>query len=949
MPGHSRRANNAETGGSGLAIILGLLGFVIGSGLARDAGWGAISGLCIGLLLAAWRTLSQRAARFAAALEEAELRLADLERRFDVGAVPAAEAASTEAPSGATPSPTPSSTASPTPSPTPPRDPRPKSTQPRRPVRRRAPREPGPVARAAVFARELLFGGNTVVRVGVGVLLVGVALLAKWAADHALFPVELRLAAASAIGVALTAVGFRLRDARPGFATTLQGGGVAALYLVVFAAFRSFDLVPAGMAFALFGVIAAACGTLAVAQRSQPLIFIGSLGGFLAPLLSSTGADNHVVLFSYYLVLNIAIAAVAWFRSWRPLNLLAFVCTYGVATVWGVLRYRPENFATTEPFLLAFMLLFTAEALFFAWRREPKLRGLVDGTLVFGTPLVTLLAQARLVADMELGMAWSAAGFGLFYAGIATWLWKTAPETLRRLSEACVALALGFGTMAIPFAFQDGLSTAIAWSLEGAGVYWVGARQGRRLGRVSGIGLQGLAALALALSGGLDHAPGSLAIVNNHFLPCLALAGAGLFIAREAWALRSVLGEHAARISQLLGVWGLFWWAIGIGGEIDRFVASPYQAASLVTLIGVSALALERSAALLAWKPGRLLALAALPAALLAIPAALDDQPHLFAHGGALAWPFCVAAIYLVVRRVEGEGPAWLRLVHGPALWLVALVTAIGLQGFAAHGMRLDGDWPLAAYGLGLALAVMAALLLCDREGSLMDRHRDVILAWGLGPLIALLLLWFQLANFAGSGDARPLPYLPILNPLDLSLLIATLATLSWWAAAGHLHRALQRGEAHKLAVGVLCAMGFVFLNGILARSVHQWAGVPMRADALWDSAPLQVSLSIAWTLLALAGMTISTRHGWRAAWLGSAALIGVVVVKLFTVDLSQLGTPAKIGTFLIVGVLLLVVGFVSPVPPEAGPPEGAGDDRLPEEPAHGAETSELEPQAGTG
>jgi uncharacterized membrane protein len=568
---------------------------------------------------------------------------------------------------------------------------------------------------------------------------------------------------------------------------------------------------------------------------------------------------------------------------------------------------------------------------------------------VFGTPLVTLLAQARLVADTELGMAWSAVGFGLYYAAIATWLWKTAPETLRRLSEACVALALGFGTMAIPFAFQDGLSTAIAWSLEGAGVYWVGARQGRRSARISGIGLQGLAALALAVTGGLDHAPGSMAIVNGHFLPCLALAGAGLFMAREAWALRAGLGDQEARISQILGAWGLWWWAVASGGEIDHFVTATYQAALVVTLIGVSTLALERGAALLDWTPGRGLALAGLPTALLCIPAALDDQPHLFANGGALAWPFCVAAIYQVLRRCEGEGPEWLRLAHGPALWLAALVAAIGLHGFAAQGIRLFGDWPLAAYGLGLAIAAMAALVLCEREGSLLSRHRAVIIAWGLGPLVALLLLWFQLANILGSGDAAPLPYLPLLNPLDLTLVIAAVAALSWWVAAGRTYRALQRGEAHKLAVGVLCAMGFVFLNGVIARSVHQWAGVPMQPDALWDSGPLHVSLSIAWTLVALAGMSLSTRHGWRAAWIGSATLIGAVVVKLFTVDLSQLATPSKIGTFLVVGVLLLVVGYVSPVPPEAGPAPGAGDDSAPDDGTERVGTGELEARGGIG
>ena len=87
------------------------------------------------------------------------------------------------------------------------------------------------------------------------------------------------------------------------------------------------------------------------------MIFIGSLAGFAAPLIASSGSGNHVALFGYYLVLDIAIAAVAWKRAWRPLNLLAFLGTYGVASFWGVVSYRADDFASTEPFVLAFWLL----------------------------------------------------------------------------------------------------------------------------------------------------------------------------------------------------------------------------------------------------------------------------------------------------------------------------------------------------------------------------------------------------------------------------------------------------------------------------------------------------------------------------------------------------------------------------------------------------------------
>src|SRR5574337_2174582 len=103
-------------------------------------------------------------------------------------------------------------------------------------------------------AREWLVGGNTLVRIGLLVLFFGLAFLARYAVEAGLVPVELRLAGIAAGGIALLLGGWRLRDRRAGYALSLQGGGVAVLYLTVFAALRLYGLLPAGLAFALLHV-----------------------------------------------------------------------------------------------------------------------------------------------------------------------------------------------------------------------------------------------------------------------------------------------------------------------------------------------------------------------------------------------------------------------------------------------------------------------------------------------------------------------------------------------------------------------------------------------------------------------------------------------------------------------------------------------------------------------
>lgn len=934
------KSRSGRQEGSGLrTAALVWIGAIVGVGL-DNAVFGALVGGAFGYLISQAMSARQQLRGVTESLEALQRRLSEFESA-GAGTRPAEPVATPEAglsvdtgrPTAGAPSPigtvpgTLTGTLTGTPAPVAPRSeaarppasaipgPGPAAPPPARP---RPPQSPNALDRGVGALRGFLFGGNTVVRVGVIVLLVGVALLAKYAADNALFPIEMRLASAALIGLALTVVGYRLRAARPGFGISLQGGGIAALYLVVFFAFRIYGLVPAGLAFTLFVATAVACGALAVMQSAQPLLVIGSLGGFAAPLLASTGEGSHVFLFGFYLVLNAGVAAVAWFRSWRVPPLIAFVATYGVATVWGVLRYRPDDYATTQPFVIAFLVLFTGVAIVHAFREHPKLRGPIDGALVFGTPLLSLLAQARLVEDTEFGLAISAAVLGIAYAVLASWLWRVQAPSFRPLAEAFIALAVGFATMAIPLAFETSLTVTVAWAFEGAGLYWIGVRQERRLARFSGVALHALAALAFFVAVSVDDFDRTDFVVfaNGRFLSCLALALAGFLIGRQADVHRERVSGFEWRLAQLFGGFGLLWWAIGLGAEIDQFVARSTQAAATVAAVGASALALEAAARWRGWQTGRLLALAAIPALAVLLPIALDDQPHLLANGGFVAWPFALFAIHFVIGRLEDGGPGFVPRAYAPAFWLLVVTVGMAFGGIADVALGLSDDWGMAAAGSGAALAWLFALYVLDRDRGAWGRHDDMMLTLGMTPVAGLAAFWWLAVNCSARGDGAPLPYAPILNPVDASLGLVAVAVLAWWVTLRrHLDR-LVTPARRRAMIGLAAASLFLWLNAILARSVHQWTGVRFRLDPLWHSVALQSSLSIAWTLVALGGMLVSTRRGLRTPWMVFAGLLGVVVAKLFLVDLSQLSTVTKIGTFLVVGVLLLIVGYLTPVPP---------------------------------
>ena len=191
-------------------------------------------------------------------------------------------------------------------------------------------REPGLIDKAVKMVTDYFTKGNIVVRVGAVILFFGVAFLLKYAAENSNLPMEFRLIGVAIGAIVLLGFGWRLKDKNQGYGLILQGTAIGILYLTLFASFRLYSLVPAGLAFALLIVFSILAMGLSVLQNSKALAVLSVSGGFLAPILTSTGSGSHVALFSYYAVLNLGIFAVSWFKSWRLLNLIGFVFTFSI-------------------------------------------------------------------------------------------------------------------------------------------------------------------------------------------------------------------------------------------------------------------------------------------------------------------------------------------------------------------------------------------------------------------------------------------------------------------------------------------------------------------------------------------------------------------------------------------------------------------------------------------
>jgi uncharacterized membrane protein len=768
-------------------------------------------------------------------------------------------------------------------------------------------------------ARAWLTGGNLLTRMGIVILFFGVAFLLVYFAEASQVPVRVKLAASFVAGLVLAGIGLALGARRPAYGLSLQGAGMGVAYLTTFAAFRLYDALPPLLAIGVLVALAAVTIALALRGDSQALALVAIGGAFLAPFLIRVESPDPLRLFAYLAVVNAAVFALAWRRVWRLLDVVGFLVTFLLAGAWGYREYAPAQYAVAQPFLVLFFAFYVAIVLLNA-RRGSSAGAKLDGILVFGVPAAAWVLQIALVRDHRYGAAFSALGLAAFYGLLWLVLRGSANDLLARFARASAAIAVAFATLAVPFAFDSRVTSAI-WAVEGAAVFALGVVQRQPLARLFALALQLAAALAFAWD---TPRAGGQAFLNAAFLGAALIGLAALVSVRFADRAPEALGRRERTLLPWLFAWGVAWWTLAGLSEADvQFRGAARVAVALAWVAGSGAAAIAAGRAL-GWPRVGWLAALVLPGIVAALAISVREGRATLEGVGWLAWPLAFLVHVLALRAGEvlyrptpgGRGErvrndfvafahaagavaavAWLsweasewagRFTPRATAWLACAAAwpAIGsLSGLVST--RASTRWPLAPHG---------------------DAYRvkaGGVIAAGLG-------LWVVVAGAISTGNAAPLPYVPLANPLDVTL-VAALAALAAWG------RAFSRIPAG-VAAAWLGAGALLALSGSVARTVHHWAGVRWTLQALADSALLQTALTLTWTATAFALMLWSARKAARAPWVLGAALFAAVIVKLFVVDLAALSGGWRVAAFLGAGVVLIVIGYVAPLPPARAP-----------------------------
>lgn len=741
---------------------------------------------------------------------------------------------------------------------------------PREPVGARSPAveasRPTPAAPPATtrvdFATQL--GPKVLVAGGALAFIVFLGLFVRHAWENDWVGPSGRVLTGAVAGLGLVAWGLRMMRREYGpLGQGIAAMGLAGLYVSAFAAHGFYQLVPRGFAGALMLGITVCAVALSARLDARLFAGLGWVGGYLTPVLLTTGADRGEALLAYLLVLNLGALFLDHRQPWPETLPLALLGTLVLYTGWYAEHFEPQRFGVAA----AGIALFTAQFALGAARKQ-RAWGLGAVLGLAGLGLSVLAAGADRPAPL-IAMSLGLAALGLHSA-----------------SRIAAGLSVVAGAaIGLPLAAW----AAAHWSAAQFGWMGVWIAAGALLLVVSAPGVHTasqpvLEVAALLLGGGAVAAMAVAADRPLSLAALLAAMGAVAVLARARWRWAEAAGVAAAALASHAWLGAHF--DPGREGEALTLVAGV--AGGYLALFAVAGFAFGRRTG---WP---------------------EVAAHMVAAG--LLW----SGLY----RILSEESSLL----GPiSVGLAALYLALGLAarrrdpvdsrhvvlllGLAAGFLTLAVPVQLGLHGITLAWAAEAAVLfgLGVRFGARLAR-------WGGYALLgvaALRLVYWHLPLHAER-------FTPVLNPAFGTWLAVVLFMGAVYVLARGPRRA---GESPDRQLGpVLAGLGLLLLFSLLTgetqsafeqqASIARGAGDAAAAQAARFRGSLAVSALWASFATGLLGAGLAARG--RPLFYSGYALFALTAAKLVLLDLANLQAVYRMLSFLVVALLLLAGAYLN-------------------------------------
>jgi uncharacterized membrane protein len=800
---------------------------------------------------------------------------------------------------------------------------------------------------------EAQIGGNWFNIIGVIIIVFGVGFFLKYAFDSGWITPLYRIWAGTLVGVAFLAAGEWLRKKYATYAYGLTGGGILILYLTAWASFKLYDLYPQRLVFVFMALITATASLLAARYNTLIIAILGLIGGFLTPILLSTGVDNQTGLFGYIILLDLGVLALAFSKQWRSLNYMSFAATVLTTAAWMGEYYGPEKLWLTITFLTILFAIFALLAILYNVVNKRATGWLdlamvfINALLYFGTTYL-LLNHWRQSGRYHAYLGGFAVLMSAFYGLLGYFTYSRDRED-RLLILTFGGLAFLFLVLAVTIQFDQQWVT-IAWAIEGAILTWIGLRVKDKISLYASLCVFGIAVFHWftidVIQFGYEAGSSFTPLWNPRALSCAvlvaSLAAASWFYKRmgehlsnderEMFSALYLLGANAFAITLLsLDVNSYFAQKKAIS---DATVAENLQRISNTHMFTLSALwAMYGAAALLVGITRRLVIIRFAALALLGLTALKVLAVDLFSYD--LSWhktifnetfaafamviaAFAMGAwLYSRAENIEAtERQIVVPLLVGAANLLLLIALSAEVIGHFNRALvtTLQDIEEKKQFWLSVlwTLYGTAALTLgIKRDSKLLRTGGLILLALTVFKLIAVDLLYYDAGWHTLIFNRTFGAY---------ALMIAAL-TLGIWLYS----RSEKVGGAEK--IGIIPVMIIVAnLLALVTLSAEAWGYYGKQIRSLTSTTinnnidyeqladlklAQQFALSIIWTIYGGVMMALGFLRRSLLSRIMALLLLSLTILKVFFLDFASLDKLYRIILAIVLGSILLAVAFL--------------------------------------
>jgi uncharacterized membrane protein len=415
--------------------------------------------------------------------------------------------------------------------------------------------------------------------------------------------------------------------------------------------------------------------------------------------------------------------------------------------------------------------------------------------------------------------------------------------------------------------------------------------------------------------------PQDMPIINILFMGLSIYSFTHYFVSWFLQKNKSLAPNHwQLQVSNVFLAIALAAWSLSGINELKIYLAKAFYLNGILLFMTLSFVSWIILAFKLRWKALHLVRYAYLPQLFILVFFVITGGKTFHADYGLLFWLLAVVVNYWLLRLYDGSKDymilksSW---YHIFSLLLFSFIIVYEWAQLIETTLHKESIWYHASTASMLLLIVFG--LFASRLLNIwpFKSQFNAYFRQSLPFLAAILWLIIIGMNLSTPGSLSLIPYLPVFNAIDL---VSILFVLLIWNILNSekvaLNIVLDKNTYQHILIA-LAITAFLILNATMLRSFHFWYGIPYKWTTMISSFLIQSGFSILWSLTAVVLMVLAAHKKWRMVWLIGLGLLIAVVVKLFLVDMSASGTVERIVAFLSVGVLLSLVGYFSPLPPD--------------------------------